>query len=652
MMQQTAPDTAPGGSPFSLKGIVVGVVFSVLVSLAAPYVVFMLQASSVGINSSSPAAIFFFFVLTLFVNVLLGLIRRQFALGRADLILVYAMLLMAVTAPTYNFLNYLISMVTGPFYLASTENNFAVVLLPHIPEWMVPQDEEAIFALYEGLPRGRSIPWGAWVEPLAHWFAFFIGLSFMMICMATILHRQWSRHERLSYPMAQLPLQMIEGTRPSRVPAFFKNKVMWLGFSVPFTLFSLTGLNHYVSSVPEFPFYIAWIHWFRDTGTWGEGLALSYAWLGFFYLVDLNISFSIWFFFLIGKLQDGLFRTLGIHSTEQLSQYEYSQLADLTHQAVGATLVFVLLGLWTARRHLRNVVVKAWRPAAGVNDSEELMSYRLAVFGLIGSGLFVCFWLWRSGLPLIVIPAFLFICAVYYILITRVVAAGGVPTARPPLVAPFFIVSGMGTSMLGLKGTVALCFTMVWQAEMRLFPMLACANALKLAESIRGSKRRLLVALLLALGCSLLGGTAMNLHLGYTYGGINLGTYAGFGGNWDLWLPLMHDPRVVDLRGWVFTGIGAVFEGGLMLAQKRWYWWPFHPLGFPLAIGWLTSEIWFAAMLAWVLKLLAVRYGGPKLYAALKPFFLGLILGEVTVAAFWALVDTVMGESGNIITYM
>ena len=642
----------PVKSPFTFKGIVVGALFSLMVSLCAPFVVFMLQASSVGINSSSPGAIFFFFVLTLFVNLVLGLIKRQFALGRADLILVYSMLLMAVTLPTYNFLNYLIGMISSPYYMASPENNFAEVYLPHIPDWMVPQDEKAIFALYEGLPSGQSIPWAAWIEPLSHWFAFFLCLSFMMICMATILHRQWSVHERLSYPMTQLPLQMIEGTSPGQVAPFFFKKLMWLGFGVPFILFSFSGLNHYLPIVPEFPFYIAWIHWFRDINTWGEGLALSYAWLGFFYLVDLNISLSIWFFFLIGKLQDGLFRTLGIHSTEQLSQYEYSQLADLTHQAVGATIVFVLFGLWTARHHLRDVVATAWRPASGVDDSEELMSYRLAFFGLIASLLFVCFWLWRSGLPPVVIPVFLFICLIYYILITRVVAAGGVPTARPPLVAPYFIISGLGTSILGAKGMVALCFTMVWQAEMRLFPMLACANALKLAESVRGSKRRLLLGLLLALVCSMVGGTAMNLHLGYTYGGINLGSYAGFGGNWDLWLSLMHNPRGMDVRGWVFTGAGGAFEAFLMVAQKRWYWWPFHPLGFPLAIGWLTSEIWFAALLAWLCKLTILHFGGPKIYRILKPFFLGLILGEVSVAAFWAVIDTLLGGSGNVITYM
>ncbi len=255
----------PSSSPFTAKGFLVGAISSLLVSMCAPYVVFMLQASSMGINSSSPGAIFFFFVLVFVVNTLLGLIKRRFALGRGDLVLVYAMLMMAVTVPTYNFVNYLLAMVTGPYYLASAENEFEQVYHPHIADWMVPQDHQAIVGLFEGLPRGQSIPWGAWVEPLGFWFAFFLALSFMMICMGTILHRQWSQHERLSYPMVQLPIKMIEGSdsTSARILPFFKSKAMWLGFAVPFTLFSLTGLHHYYPGVPDFPFYLGWVHWFR-----------------------------------------------------------------------------------------------------------------------------------------------------------------------------------------------------------------------------------------------------------------------------------------------------------------------------------------------------------------------------------------------------
>ena len=71
----------PSSSPFTAKGFVVGAIGSVLVSMCAPYVVFVLQASAMGINSSSPGAIFFFFILVFVVNALLGLIKRRFALG-------------------------------------------------------------------------------------------------------------------------------------------------------------------------------------------------------------------------------------------------------------------------------------------------------------------------------------------------------------------------------------------------------------------------------------------------------------------------------------------------------------------------------------------------------------------------------------------
>ena len=644
----------PSSSPFTAKGFVVGAIGSVLVSLCAPYVVFVLQASAMGINSSSPGAVFFFFILVFIVNVLLGLSKRRFALGRADLVLVYAMLMMAVTVPTYNFVNYLIAMIAGAYYLASPENEFEQIFHPHIADWMVPQDQQAIFGLFEGLPRGQSIPWGAWVEPLGYWFAFFLAISFMMLCMGTILHRQWSQHERLSYPMVQLPTKMIEGSdsATARILPFFKSKIMWLGFAVPFILFSLTGLNHYYPTVPEFPFYLGWVHWFRGIDTWGEGIALSYAWVGFFYLVDLNISFSIWFFYLLLKLQGGMFRHFGIASTEKLSQYEYSQSADFSHQAAGAVIVFVLYGLWVARGHLRDVAVKAWRPSQGIDDSEELMPYRVAVFGGLASAIFACVWLWRSGIPLIIVPIFFGICLIYYIFITRVVAASGVPTARPPLVAPYFVISGMGTSILGARGMVAMEFTMIWQAEMRMFPMLACANALKLAETVRGAKRPLLWAMLLALICSLAGSTWMNMHIGYSYGGNNLGSYPGFSDNWSYMLQWMHDPTEPDARGWVFTGIGGTIEGLLLLAQKRWFWWPLHPLGCTVAVGWLTSEIWFPAFVAWILKLCIVAYGGVRLFQLFRPFFLGMSLGEVSVAGFWAVIDSITGATGNVITYM
>ena len=640
-------------SPFTLRGLFAGTLLSLFVGVAAPYGFIAVRGSWWGSNASSPGAIFLFFIFTFFVNTALRLIRRPLALGRGDLVLVYAMMAMAVTVPTQNFLVYIIPTICVPFYSASVENNWESLIHPWIPEWMAPGDFDAIRGLYEGLPAGQAIPWVSWIVPLGAWFSLFLALSLMMIFMSAILHRQWAANERLPYPMMQLPRQMIEegGDVPAGlVVPFFRNPVTWAGFALPFGLFGLTGLNHYFPIVPDYPFWHGSIELFEGVGL---PMAVSFAWVGFFYLVDLGIVFSIWFFYLAGKVEEGIFNNLGVSSRETLSQYENYQTADLSHQATGAVIAFVLIGLWTARPHLAAVWRKAWRPASGIDDSGELVPYRAALFGWFGCLAFVLFWLWQSGLPAAAIPLFVGMVLIYYIMITRVVTAGGIPTSRPPIVAPYVVISGMGASLLGTRGLVSLGFAMGWQAEMRLFPMIPCANALKLAEIVPGPKGRLFWGMLIALLCSLGAGTWLLLTLGYEHGGINMvGPLLSNGNNWHFLNPQLNDPPEANLRGWVFTGIGAAVEGFLMWARHRWYWWPLHPLGFPIAVGFITSHIWFSALLAWTLKAGILKYGGIRLFSGMRPFFLGLILGEATSAGFWLCVDALTGATGNHITAM
>jgi hypothetical protein len=151
------------------------------------------------------------------------------------------------------------------------------------------------------------------------------------------------------------------------------------------------------------------------------------------------------------------------------------------------------------------------------------------------------------------------------------------------------------------------------------------------------------------------GATWIILTTCYEYGGINLHpffmTHQAVRTFTDTARPLLN-PTLPDLRGWVFTGIGGVVQGLLMFAQHRFYWWPLHPLGFPVSVGWLTAQIWFSAFVSWLLKLVILKYGGIRLFAAAKPFFLGLILGEATAGGFWLIVDWIAGEHGNMITVM
>ena len=647
----TASTNHPTGqtSPFSMRGLLTGVILSIAIGVIAPYGI-VFNYYWIGFNPSSPGALFFFFVLTFVVNAIVAVLGRNVQLSKADLVMIYCMLLMAVTVPTWGLMFFLIGTLVYPFYYATPENNYVELFHDFIPSWMVPQDFQAIKDYYEGLPQGAAIPWGVWVEPMGWWLALIVAMSLMLICMSAILHRQWSVHERLTYPMVQLPQNMIEKEEGASIAPFFKDGVMWLGFFVPFTLLSLNALNHYWPIVPQ---YNPSGRFSLFNQTLHLPIALNLAWVGFFYLVNLEITFSIWFFYVLSKVQEGVFSTLGIASTERLSAYEYSQPADLTHQASGAVIVLVLYGLWGARTHLKEVVQKLWDPDGGVDDSEELLRYRTALWLFFGSLLFVAVWLWRSGVPIVVLPVLLVVSLIFFILVARVVAASGVATARSPIVPAYFVISGLGTSILGAKGLVALNFTFIWQGESRTSPMVAAANGLKLAEMIPGSKTRLFWGLVLALVCSLLGAAYMTLKLAYTYGAINLSLldWAGAHG-WPYIGPTMTDMPDANMRGWFFKGVGAVTEGFLMWAQHRWHWWPFHPIGFAVAVGWLTSQIWFSALICWILKGSIVRFGGVNLFQRLKPFFLGLILGEVAVSGVWGIIYVITAEKGRWITNM
>ena len=383
------------------------------------------------------------------------------------------------------------------------------------------------------------------------------------------------------------------------------------------------------------------------------GFHFRFAYIGFFYLVDLPISFSIWFFYLLCKFQDGIFKILGVASTEKLSTYEYSQSADLTHQMTGAVVVFVLYGLWIARGHLLAAFRKAWDPSEGTDDSEELLRYRTAVVGFLVSLIFCGVWLWRSGVPPLVVPPLLIVSLIFFALVARVVTTSGVATARSPIVPAFFIISGLGTSILGAKGLVALNFTFIWQGEGQMSSMVAASNGLKLAEKIKGSTRLLFIGMMLALVCTFFASAYMTLNLAYSYGAINLNLLNWVGAHgWPHLGGKIAEMPEANMRGWLFRVIGAVVEGFLVFAQHRWHWWSLHPLGFTIAVGWLTSKIWFSAMLSWLIKLTILFFWGPRMFQIMKPFFLGLIMGEIAVGGIWGTIYPFLIETGRWLTFI
>ena len=97
----------------------------------------------------------------------------------------------------------------------------------------------------------------------------------------------------------------------------------------------------------------------------------------------------------------------------------------------------------------------------------------------------------------------------------------------------------------------------------------------------------------------------------------------------------------------IIVGIGAIAMTIFTWMRSRFLWWPLHPIGFPIMATRVTDQIWFSVMLAWLIKVMVLKYGGTPLFRRSRHFFLGMILGSVTVSGLWLVIDFFTGQVGN-----
>ena len=393
----------PGSDRYTVRAFLLGSLGALALGLGTTYNIMVIHGSYMAIDFSSAGALFLFFLLVFGLNSWVWKIHPRLALASSELRLIYVMMLVACAIPTMGLSAQLLPIISSAFYYATPENNWVEVIHPHIKPWLVPQDRLAIKYFYEGLPSWESqIPWSVWVRPLLVWTSFLGVLYFVMICMMVVIRRQWLERERLVYPLVQLPAEMARSDGARGLPPILRNGLLWVGFGIAFGLGSLKGLHFYFPNVPMFELVSSVLIFKRTTALI---FRLSFPMIGFFYLVHLDVAFSLWFFNLLSLAVRGFMTAFGYHITESLGIYG-ARSALFAHQGMGAITVLVLAGAWTARRHLADVFRKAFRGDTEIDDSDEILSYRVAVLGILLGSVFLTFWLHWTGLPLWIVPIF------------------------------------------------------------------------------------------------------------------------------------------------------------------------------------------------------------------------------------------------------
>jgi len=650
----------------TLRALLAGVVCCVIIATGVPYGTLKLKASTLALDFSVPAAVFMMFVLALVISLFRFATRGRTFLNPGEMLVVFSMMAVTCAICTMGLTAYLVPMLGAPKYYGSLENQWNVILVPDTPQWLMLSPsgagKMAIDYLFEGLPSGLSHEQKigiimAWLKPLGYWSILLLAFYGTSICLMSIFRKQWVENERIVYPLVQLPMELAEppGEPGGRVTPILKNRLLWLGFAIPFIYCCLHALPSYFPYLIDLKPRDAWsIRLLQEQ--WELRMRLSWQTIGLTYLVSSDVGLCVWLFGLLGSFYHGLSTMVGFKSAEKLGIYGAGPYPDLAHFGMGAIIALALLRLWIGRRHLLAVTKRALCIDKSVDDSQEPMSYFNAFWGTILGLVIMTIWLVASGFSLPIALLILFGAFVGLIGLTRIIAESGMPVSIVPLISSDFVVSAVGTSAIGKQGLLALPWTYVWNGDVRTCVMVSAANGIR-ASSGKGRKYRgLFLALMLAALVAMIASILITLVFAYQDGGINLspgffggGTKVPFRRAAEL---IRGKPLPPNLRGWVVTGIGAVVMVLFTIARHSFVGWPINPVGLPIATVRWTQHLWFSVLLAWILKTRILKYGGPKLYMKLRPIFLGLLLGQYTGAAVWIIIDAITGTVGNRVFWM
>ncbi len=234
-----------------MRGFLIGCLFVAGIALLEPYLLMLVQSQGGFCADFMVAgAILGLFILVVF-SILFSFINRKLSLSPPELLLAYMMMAIGCTIPSWGLMGNLIPVLGGIRYFATSQNRWLEIVVSRIKPYLIPQNQQAITYFYEGLPKNTPIPYLLWVKPFLVWFGFILVFSFLSICVAVIFRKQWVENERLRFPLTILPIEMVRKEKDSKIPALFKNKLMWFGFAIPFLITALQGLHYYFPLAPQ-----------------------------------------------------------------------------------------------------------------------------------------------------------------------------------------------------------------------------------------------------------------------------------------------------------------------------------------------------------------------------------------------------------------
>ncbi len=653
--QTPEPDTEPTARRgLTARSVMLGLVGVVAMNVIAVYVPYDYQGSLMT-YTHVPMAMLIVFVLMVICGAAFSR-WTGIVLSTTEWHTILAMGIVAAAVPGYGLTTYLLALMAAPHYYPAVYRSstapWETFLYPYTKDWLFPSNEgNAVSWFHEGLPPGAEIPWDVWVVPLFSWGTMIAAFFLTLACVAAILRKQWLRNERLVFP-ATVPLVDMAahpGSGRRALPEFTKHFLFRVGFCISFGMIAWNCISYFILNFPRFPIGEGDFKQFSEEFP-NVMVSLDLYTLFFSYFASLDVLFSLWFFDLVYILEAGGLHALGV-DTRPVSG---AARGVIISQTMGAYAVFALSVFWVARGHIRDVFRKALNRDAPVDDQDQLLSYRTVVIGLIVGLVFMFLWLTRIGYEAVFAALVLPIVILVYVGMARMVADSGMPFLSIPRGVSGFGYVGriVGRDATSASTLVAHhCEDILFHHFRGLF-LPALAHAGRIAEGVRGNRRHLMAAVVLAFFVSLFLSVTLTLDLAYRKGAHAFNSWMI--GDWasrhlrnaaqSVSYKFKNPSPPIHIRSpdhLAFLTIGGAAMAGLTYLRHTFFWWPLHPLGLALVGAELVRRTSTTLFLAWLIKLLMLRVGGQAVYQKSFPLFLGLLVGYVLGVAFSGLIDAI-----------
>ena len=216
------------------------------------------------VGNHMPASIYGILILfVLLINPLIRRFSKKLPLSRKEIAVILTLTLAVCCIPESGLMRIFPNSLVFPHKYNQTEPGWkeqgVVEMTPNKMLVDISKNEDHVLnGFIQGMGTAEKhisfsdIPWYGWKRTLLFWIPILIALWIALIGLSLVLHKQWSDHEHLPYPIASFVDSLLPEQGKAR-SGIFSKKLFWLGAGLVFVI----HMNNY--AYQWFPRYIVQI---------------------------------------------------------------------------------------------------------------------------------------------------------------------------------------------------------------------------------------------------------------------------------------------------------------------------------------------------------------------------------------------------------